>query len=145
MAFVIVIIIFVSILLLLHLNDDKSRTNYYGRNTDRPDYRFDEYYSDKGVKGEDIVFDAVAGVRKASSKIIRNCWLRFPNGTITEVDLVLICKTGIYVVESKNYITKSDLVNNEPFSNFDLNELFGISISSIVDIANILHGSIMIA
>jgi hypothetical protein len=53
-----------------------------------------------------------------------------------------------------NYITggtrrfenkTTGLVNNEPFSNFDLNELFGVAIPTIVDIINVLHGSIMVA
>ena len=54
-------------------------------------------------------------------------------------------KTIISYVRENGDITKSDLVNNEPFSNFDLNELFGVAIPTIVDIINVLHGSIMVA
>ena len=54
-------------------------------------------------------------------------------------------KTIISYVRENGDITKSDLVNNEPFSNYDLNELFGMAIPAIVDIINILHGSILVA
>lgn len=54
-------------------------------------------------------------------------------------------KTIIFYVRQNGDITKSDLVNNEPFSNYDLNELFGAAIKSIVNIVDILHGSIMVA
>lgn len=54
-------------------------------------------------------------------------------------------KTIISYVRENGDITKSDLVNNEPFSNYDLTELFGVAIPTIVDIVNILHGSIMVA
>lgn len=54
-------------------------------------------------------------------------------------------KTIISYVRENGDITKTDLVNNEPFSNYDLNELFGVAIPTIVDIVNTLHGSIMVA
>lgn len=104
MALIIGIVFCICILLLLQ----KNRGRFYRRKHHRKkEYIPSDYsvpsYSDKGMEGEDIVFDAVAGTSRAGAKIIRNCWLRFSNGTITEVDLVLIYKTGIYVVESKNY------------------------------------------
>ena len=54
-------------------------------------------------------------------------------------------KTIISYVRENGDITKADLVNNEPFSNYDLNELFGVAIPAIVEIVNVIHGSIMVA
>ncbi len=54
-------------------------------------------------------------------------------------------KTIIAYVRENGDITKSELVNNEPFSNYDLNELFGMAIPTIVDIVKVLHESILVA
>ncbi len=106
MALVMIIIgIVICVLILVFLNRNKGNTrSYYKDEHNSPVFEpIPSSFTDKGIEGEDIVFDAVAGTSRAGAKIIRNCWLRFPNGTITEVDLALIYKTGIYVVESKNY------------------------------------------
>ena len=38
-----------------------------------------------------------------------------------------------------------DLVNTEPFNNYDLSEFFGVYLTNIVSIINVLHGSITAA
>ena len=42
-------------------------------------------------------------------------------------------------------IRVEDLVNEEPFNNIDLQEMFGVNLKSVVDIVNILHSSISAA
>ena len=57
----------------------------------------------KGRAGEQTLYSYIAGTEKSGAKVLRNCWLQFVNGTVTEVDLILIYRSGIYVIESKNY------------------------------------------
>ena len=57
----------------------------------------------KGRRGEQTLFSFIARTESAGARILRNCWLRFGNGTVTESDLILIYRSGIYVIESKNY------------------------------------------
>lgn len=54
-------------------------------------------------------------------------------------------RTIINYVRSNGDISVEDLVNEEPFNNFDLQEMFGMNLKSVVDIVNILHNSIYVA
>ena len=58
--------------------------------------------SDKGNYGEFITFTYLEelGFYK---RLMTNLYLPKPDGTITEIDLIMISHTGIYVFESKNY------------------------------------------
>ena len=38
----------------------------------------------------------------------------------------------------------ADMVNSEPFNNYDLNELFGVNLQAIVAIVNVLHNSVVV-
>lgn len=58
--------------------------------------------SDKGNYGEYLTFkylERLAGHKR----IMTNLYLPKADGSTTEVDLIMICQTGIYVFESKNY------------------------------------------
>ena len=57
----------------------------------------------KGRAGEQTLYSYIEGTEKAGAKVLRNCWLQFGNGTVTEADLILIYRSGIYVIESKNF------------------------------------------
>ena len=52
-------------------------------------------------------------------------------------------RTIINYVRENGDIELEDMVNVEPFSNYDLNELFGIELSKIVSIVNLLHNSVI--
>ena len=51
-------------------------------------------------------------------------------------------QTIINYVRENGDIELSDMVNTEPFNNFDLNEMFGTDLSKIVNIVNVLHDSV---
>ena len=57
----------------------------------------------KGRAGEQTLYSYIVGTEKSGARVLRNCWLQFGNGTVTEVDLILIYRSGIYVIESKNF------------------------------------------
>lgn len=40
------------------------------------------------------------------AKIIRNAYIPKPNGGYTEIDLVVLCRQGIFIIESKNIVGK---------------------------------------
>lgn len=63
------------------------------------------YYSTpekKGQFGESRIYDDLAQI-DGNYAIITNCYLPKHNGGTTEVDLILIHESGVYVIESKNY------------------------------------------
>lgn len=57
---------------------------------------------DKGKYGEYLSFNALEKI-KGEHRILTNVYLPKGNGETTEVDIVYIHETGIYVLESKNY------------------------------------------
>ena len=59
------------------------------------------FWQDKGQAGETSVYRILEKLdgRKA---LLPNCCLPMPDGTATEVDLILLHESGVYVIESKN-------------------------------------------
>lgn len=59
-----------------------------------------------GKEGEDNVAKAVWSaclVDKRHHRILRNVYIRKPNGKHTEIDVLLLHESGVYVFESKNF------------------------------------------
>lgn len=57
---------------------------------------------DKGNYGEFLTFNYLEGL-DTYNKIMTNLYIPKEDGTTTEIDLIMIDGTGIYVFESKNY------------------------------------------
>jgi len=57
---------------------------------------------DKGSQGEYLIWDSLQQL-PGYKKFLLNCYLPKRNGESTEVDLILLHESGIYVFESKNY------------------------------------------
>ena len=51
--------------------------------------------------------------------------------------------TIINYVRENGDIELSDMVNTEPFNNYDLSEMFGVNLTAVIDIVNVLHDSIV--
>lgn len=51
-------------------------------------------------------------------------------------------RTIINYVRQNGDVELEDMVNSEPFSNWDLNEVFGINLPAIVEIVKVLHNSV---
>lgn len=58
---------------------------------------------DAGKYGEYLTYKKLQGYEKDGGKFLFNCYLPKDDGTTTEIDVMLIHSTGIFVVESKNY------------------------------------------
>jgi hypothetical protein len=58
---------------------------------------------DKGLYGEYLTFKRLKTYEKDGAKFLFNCYLPKKDGNTTEIDVLMIWKSGIYVFESKNY------------------------------------------
>ena len=52
---------------------------------------------------EDIVDRKIRVTEGHGGLVLNNCYLRWKNGTTTEIDNILICSSGVYVIECKDY------------------------------------------
>ena len=110
------IIIMIILAIIFVLSKDRSDTRHKPIKTSRPnqDYErssykrasnvsFEDAFNDKGYNGEYEIFEVLRKVR-GIRRIIVNAYIPTDNkGNTTEIDLILIHETGIYVIESKNY------------------------------------------
>lgn len=67
------------------------------------------------------------------------------SGTLFNSQQQEFVRTMINYVRNNGDIQVEDLVNAEPFNNFDLQEMFGVNLKSVVDIVHVLHNSITVA
>lgn len=74
------------------------KTDYY----DQTHKSFWSMQFDKGSQGEYLIWDSLQQL-PGYKKFLLNCYLPKRNGESTEVDLILLHESGIYVFESKNY------------------------------------------
>lgn len=58
---------------------------------------------DKGKYGEYLIYKKLKKFEKNGAKFLFNLYIPKWNGETTEIDLLMICKKGIFVFESKNY------------------------------------------
>ncbi len=57
---------------------------------------------DKGSLGEYYIYSSLTPL-PGSKRFLFNCYIPKPNGETTEIDVIMIHSSGIYVFESKNY------------------------------------------
>lgn len=62
----------------------------------------DPYYWDTGKAGERYTKEVLVPL-SGFKHFVSNCYIPKPDGTLTEIDLILLHISGIYVIESKNY------------------------------------------
>lgn len=58
---------------------------------------------DTGLYGEYLTYKGLCRYEKEGAKFLFNCYLPRDNGETTEIDVLMIYKSGLYVFESKNY------------------------------------------
>ncbi len=98
--FIFSFIFFMTIFLLIcHIKRKKyEKTDYYRQTKNN----FWKLQFNKGARGEYLIWK---DLRKLGgySKYLFNCYLPKNNGETTEIDVILLHESGIYVFESKNY------------------------------------------
>ena len=75
------------------------KTSYY-KNTGKSLYQI---WRNTGDRGEYSVYFSLEVFEQYGAKFLFNCYLPLGNGKTTEIDLIMIDSSGIYVFESKNY------------------------------------------
>lgn len=56
-----------------------------------------------GSDFEELIEEKLAKLEKAGGKVIRDCYLKWNNGTTVQIDDILVFRSGIYVIECKDY------------------------------------------
>lgn len=97
-VFLIFLIFGLPIIVYLILDNNYKKTDYYN-NTHNS---LGEVFFDKGKLGEYYVYRYLRGLG-GYQKYLFNCYLPKADGTTTEIDVIMIHESGIYVFESKNY------------------------------------------
>ena len=97
----------VVVIVLLFAFSNKSGKRHYNQRPSRYSYstkkwHFFEEPSD-GEDFEELIEHKLSKLERAGAKVIRNCYLLWSNGTTTQIDDILIFRSGIYVIECKDY------------------------------------------
>lgn len=66
-------------------------------------YSYLDVTTDKGKYGEYLIYDCLKYYENTGAKFLFNCYLYKDNGQTTEIDVIMIHSSGIFVFESKNY------------------------------------------
>jgi hypothetical protein len=61
-------------------------------------------FDSRGTRGEYLTFLKLKPFEEIGAKLLFNLYIPKGNGQTTEIDILMICAKGIFVVESKNYI-----------------------------------------
>lgn len=94
---ILLIILLLSFINYMRIKEYKS-SKYY----EETSKSYDEVYNDTGTLGEFLTFQVLDRIN-GYKKIVTNCYIEKNDGSTTELDIVMIHETGIYVFESKNY------------------------------------------
>lgn len=94
------ITICIILLIVYFINKSKYEKTEYAAQTHNS---YGSVRFDKGKYGEYLSYKILSQYEKEGAKFLFNCYLPKENGETTEVDLMMIHYSGIYVFESKNY------------------------------------------
>lgn len=57
----------------------------------------------KGARGEYLLYKNLSPMEKENCRFLFNIYIPKDKGEMTEIDVIMICKEGVFVFESKNY------------------------------------------
>lgn len=63
----------------------------------------DKIEADKGREGEYLIYKNLAEYEKKGAKLLFNCYIPTKTNKMSEIDVLMLHQSGIYVFESKNY------------------------------------------
>ena len=95
------VLIPLAVLLIIRLKRIKNyEASSYYQNTEIP---YSKMNNDPGKLGEYLAYYSLQSFEKQGAKFLFNVYLPKENEETTEIDLIMIHKKGIFVLESKNY------------------------------------------
>lgn len=98
LIFVFVILALILVLEYVFLMHQYKKSDYYRQSG----ISYWKVRSDAGMLGEYLIYDRLRKL-KGYKKWIFNCYIPKDNGETTELDVILLHESGIYLFESKNY------------------------------------------
>lgn len=102
MLFILGMVLVFALLVWLYVRREENeykQTSYYKSTHNSRD----KIEADKGLEGEYLIYKALADYEKDGAKLLFNCYIPKKDGTRTEIDALMLHRSGIYVIESKNY------------------------------------------
>ena len=80
-----------------------------------------------------------------SQEAVNEKFGEYLNGNLLNAQQQEFVRTIINYVRENGDVELSDLVNTEPFNNYDLTEIFGINLPTIVSVVKKLHESVLVS
>lgn len=80
-----------------------------------------------------------------SQEAVNEKFGEYLSGNILNSQQQEFVRTIINYVRENGDVELADMVNSEPFNNYDLNEMFGVNLQAIVQIVSVLHNSVIAA
>ena len=102
---IVVFVLFIAVLISL-LSKKNKKSKRQGIQTKSRGKRYPKVDYDKGIRGEYLLYQELnlnPNLLQNEKYILRNVYIPKPNGGTSEIDLLLIHESGIYVFENKNY------------------------------------------
>ena len=78
-----------------------------------------------------------------SQEAVNEKFGEYLNGNVLNSQQQEFVRTIINYVRENGDVELADMVNTEPFNNYDLNEMFGVNLQAIIRIVGVLHGSVV--
>ncbi len=97
MAVIAIIVIFIVIAAIVYTQYQSSSYCTATKNS------YFSVLNNKGLSGEYQMFRKLSKYEKDGARFLFNCYIPKDNGETTEIDMIMIHRSGIYVFESKNY------------------------------------------
>lgn len=98
-ATLVLIIVFTQLLIFLYKYKRYKKSTYYQITNN-------SYLSvchNKGMQGEYLIYECLRSFENVGGKFLFNLYIPKENNKTTEIDILLICSKGVFVLESKNY------------------------------------------
>lgn len=102
MEFLLAVVALVAIFIVVYKQKSKNdfeQTSYF-KITHKS---LDKIEADKGREGEYLIYKNLAEYEKKGAKLLFNCYIPTKTNKISEIDVLMLHQSGIYVFESKNY------------------------------------------
>ncbi len=101
----------------------------------------DEYRETTNIENLAVFVRSLIGL---SQEAVNEKFGEYLNGNTFNSQQQEFVLTIINYVRENGDIELGDIVNTEPFNNFDISEMFGVELEKVVGIVNLLHGSVVV-
>lgn len=102
MEFLLAVVVLVAIFIIVYKQkrkNDFEQTSYFKITHNS----LAKIEADKGIEGEYLIYKELAEYEKDGAKLLFNCYIPTRAHKMSEIDVLMLHRSGIYVFESKNY------------------------------------------